>query len=409
MVQGEEALEIRRLYAEGVSISELARRTGHDRKTIRRIVRTGSPAERPARRRRESKLAPFRDYVLRRMELGVLNAVRIHAELQGLGYQGGLTLLRDLMRRHRPKHKARATPRYETPPGQQAQLDLFHFDYLQGTVIRRLYYLALVLSHSRYAYGEFLPQLNKLAVLQALRRGLEFLGGVPAELLSDNTSVLVRRRHPDGRVEWQPEYLDMAGYYGFLPRACRPYWARTKGKNERFGRYVRQAFWPREFADLEDLNRQHLAWLDGVANVRIHGTTHERPVDRWQRERRSLRPLPPLPVVLARTEVRQVAWDGTFSWNRTRYSVPAAYAGQPVLVRELESSELVVEAAGEVLLRCPVSGERFGMRIDPAHYAGLSPRIPRPPRRPLGIQHAPEVERRSLALYEQLATVRDHE
>jgi transposase len=407
MVRGEEALEIRRLYAEGVSISELARRTGHDRKTIRRIVRAESPAERSARRRRESKLAPFREYVLQRMELGVLNAVRIHAELQELGYRGGLTVLREFMRPHRPTHTARATPRYETPPGQQAQLDLFHFDYLAGTVIRRLYYLALVLIYSRYAYGEFLPQLNKLTVLQALRRGLEFLAGAPAEILSDNTSVLVRRRHPDGRVEWQPEYLDMAEYYGFLPRACRPYWARTKGKNERFGRYVRQAFWPREFVDLADLNRQHLAWLDGVANVRIHGTTHERPVDRWQRERTYLRPLPRTPIVLARTEVRQVAWDGTFSWNRSRYSVPVAYAGRPVLVRELESGELVVEAAGEVLLRCPVSRERFGVRIDPAHYAGLPRHIPRPHHRPLGIQQVPEVERRPLAVYEQLAGVRD--
>ncbi|MDR7602509.1 MAG: hypothetical protein QN172_08645 [Armatimonadota bacterium] len=171
MVRGEEAVDIRRLYAEGVSISELARRTGHDRKTIRRIVRIESPAERPARGRRASKLAPFRDSILQRMEVGVLNAVRIHAELQELGYRGGLAILRDLMHSHRPTHRARATPRYETPPGQQAQLDLFRFDYLEGTVIRRLYYLALVPSHSRYAYGEFLPQLNKLAVLQALWRG----------------------------------------------------------------------------------------------------------------------------------------------------------------------------------------------------------------------------------------------
>jgi len=108
---------------------------------------------------------------LRRMEPGVLNAVRIHAELQSWGYRGGLTVLRDLMRPHRPTHRTWATPRYETPPGQQTQLDLFHSDYLEGTAIRRLYYLALVLSHSRYAYGEFLPQLNKLAPLKALRRG----------------------------------------------------------------------------------------------------------------------------------------------------------------------------------------------------------------------------------------------
>ncbi|HEY8394296.1 MAG TPA: helix-turn-helix domain-containing protein, partial [Thermaerobacter sp.] len=114
MVRGEEALEIRKLYAQGVSISELARRTGHDRKTIRRIIRGEAEGERPVPRKRASKLDPFRDYILQRMELGVFNAVRIYAELRQLGYKGGLTILRDFMRPFRPARTARVTPRYET-------------------------------------------------------------------------------------------------------------------------------------------------------------------------------------------------------------------------------------------------------------------------------------------------------
>jgi len=409
MVRGEEALEIRKLYAQGVSISELARRTGHDRKTIRRIIRGEAEGECPVPRKRASKLDPFRDYILQRMELGVFNAVRIYAELRQLGYKGGLTILRDFMRPFRPARTARVTPRYETPPGHQAQLDLFVFHYLAGEAVRRLYYLALVLSYSRFAYGEFFENLNKLTVLQVLRRALEAIGGVPAEILSDNTSVLVRRRHPEGRVEWQPEYLDMAEYYGFIPRACRPYRARTKGKNERFGGYVRRAFWPRQFADLADLNRQHHEWLQHVANVRIHGTTHQRPVERWEHERAFLRPLPYPPLVLARTEVRKVAWDATFSWDRNRYSVPWPYAGQQVLVRELETGELVVEVGGQVIARHEVAKERFALRIHPAHHAGMPLHLSRSPLRPLGLQYAPEVERRSLLIYEQAAGVSGRE
>lgn len=168
--------------------------------------------------------------------------------------------------------------------------------------------------------------------------------------------------------------------------------APTKGKNERFGRYVRQASWPGTFTDLQDLNRQHRHWLETEANVRIHGTTHERPVDRWRQEQAYLRPLPTQPLVLARTEPRQVAWNGTFSWNRSRYAVPWEWAGRTVLVRELETGELVVEADGQVIARHQVAGERHSLCIDPAHHAGMPLDTPCYLHHPLGIQVAPAVE-----------------
>ncbi|HEY8347831.1 MAG TPA: IS21 family transposase [Symbiobacteriaceae bacterium] len=408
MVRGEEALDVIRMYQDGVSISEIARRTGYDRKTIRRILREGPVRERP-RPQRSSKLDPYKPYVLARMEAGVLNAVRIHRELQSMGFDGGLTILRDFMRPHRPARSTRATPRFETPPGQQAQIDIFVFPYRAADgQQRRLYYFALVLGYSRFAYGEFLKEYNKLSVLQALRRALVYIGGAPAEILSDNASVLVRRREGN-RVEWQPEYLDMAAYFGFTPRACRPYRARTKGKNERFGRYVRQAFWPRTFTDLQDLNRQHWHWLETEANVRIHGTTHERPADRWQREQAYLKPLPTQPLVLVRTEPRQVAWDGTFSWNQSRYSVPWEWAARTVLVREQETGELVVEADGQVIACHQVAGKPHSLCIDPAHHAGMPLNTPCCLHHPLGIQVAPEVEQRPLRVYELVTGVSNDE
>ncbi|MCV5179908.1 IS21 family transposase, partial [Escherichia coli] len=85
-----------------------------------------------------------------------------------------------------------------------------------------------------------------------------------------------------GHVDWQPAYMDFAKYYGFVPRACKPYRSRTKGKIERPIGYIRSSFWPVSFVDHDDLNRQAAIWRDTVANVRIHGTTREQPVVRFQ-------------------------------------------------------------------------------------------------------------------------------
>lgn len=109
--------------------------------------------------------------------------------------------------------------------------------------------------------------------------------------------------------------------------------------------------------------------------------------------------------MLARTEPRRVAWDGTVSWNRSRYSVPWEWAGRTVLVRELETGQLVVEADGQVIARHEVARERHSLCIDPAHHAGMPLDTPRPSQHPLGIEVAPVVQQRPLQVYELAAGV----
>lgn len=266
-----------------------------------------------------------------------------------------------------------------------------------------MWLVTFTLSYSRMLYAEYVRAENQIELLAAMRRAFEYLGGVPREVLSDNTSCLVLRPGSGDRpTEWQPKYLDFAAHYGFVPRACRPGRARTKGKVERPIRYVRQSFWPVQFTDLEDPSRQLRQWLEAVANVRIHATTGEQPVSRWKKE--NLLSLNPRPFVIARVEPRKVSHDCLVSWNGSKYSVPWTLAGREVVVRELESGALLVEHDGQVVARHRVLSSR-GRVLDPVHYRGIPLTGGKRPGRALGQQVYVEIQTRPLELYDRLAEV----
>jgi len=155
LVRGEERLDIRDMCQAGMSVGEIHRRTGRDPKTIRRMRDRAEPVrESVAEPARPSKLNPFKAYVLERLKQGVLNAVRIRWEIVPKGYDGGLTILREFMIPHRPVCTAKVSPRFETEPEQQAQVDVGHFTYRgpEGR-LRKTYWLAAVLGYSRMLYA----------------------------------------------------------------------------------------------------------------------------------------------------------------------------------------------------------------------------------------------------------------
>jgi transposase len=174
-------MEIRQLYEAGVSISELARRFGHDRKTIRTALTSSPEGKQDARasraeRKKGSKLEPYKDYVKQRMQLGVLNGERILREIREQGYTGGITVLREFMKPLRPVVSTKATERFETEPGEQAQIDLGAFSYYDSHGhLRTVWAFALVLAYSRMIYVEFIKAADQLHILKALRHALGVL------------------------------------------------------------------------------------------------------------------------------------------------------------------------------------------------------------------------------------------
>jgi transposase len=271
MLRVEARFMIKELHRRGISISEIARLTGHDRKTVRRIVEQPLVPEPKERRRRARKIDPYGAYLEKRIKEGVLNANKLYQEIAAQGYPGSCSQVRAFVQPFREPGGSDATTRFETEPGEQAQVDWGHFGFIDHYGRRRrLYGFVMTLGWSRASYLEFTVSADAAWFLRCHVHGFHYLGGVPRQVLHDNLKTAVLDRDVDGRIIWNARYLDLAHYYGFTPRACRPYRARTKGKVESGVKYVRGNFWlGLRFTDLADLNDQARQWLDTVANVRI--------------------------------------------------------------------------------------------------------------------------------------------
>ena len=294
---------LRHYLEQGMSKAAMARDLGVDRRTIYRWIEAGElDRDRDdevvlygPRAPKSTKLDPYRGIIEVRLETYPrLTAVRLLEEIRAAGYRGGYTQLKEYVRKVRPRPPEDPVVRFETPPGHQGQVDFADFRLPWG---KRYAFLA-VLGFSRVLWLQFFSRQTMQHVFEGLEEAFTFFGGVPHELLFDQMKAVVIKdeRAEGGRLTENAEFLRFASHHGFRIRACRPYRARTKGKVERPVSYVRSSFfYGRTFTSDEDLNGQARHWLDHVANVRVHGTLKERPVDRLEQERDVLRPLAPRP------------------------------------------------------------------------------------------------------------------
>lgn len=296
----ETVVEIGVLARQGKTIKQIVRETGLSRNTVRKYLRTQAPPTYGPRAPRATKLDPYKAYLQERVEAARpdwIPATVLIREIQELGYIGGISQLKVFLRSLKPQPVAEPVVRFETAPGQQMQVDF--------VVIRRgrdrLSAFVATLGYSRQTFVHFVTDERIETVLACLRRSFEAFDGVPRHVLFDNmkTVVLERDAYGDGEHRFHPQLLQLAKDCGFSIRLCRPYRAKTKGKVERFNRYLRNSFWvplKARFAasgltvDVHSANEAVTRWLAEVANVRSHGELRERPVDRWQAERAHLLP-----------------------------------------------------------------------------------------------------------------------
>ena len=410
MIRGEAWYMIRELLRDGVAISEIARRTGHDRKTIRRIrARSGHPlpTRRPPRRR---LIDPFAPYLRQRAAAGVLNATKLFGEIQRQGYAGGVAQVRRFVHPLRPVAAPIVTERFETPPGHQAQVDwtacgrLWHAGQL-----RALSAFVLTLGYSRRQYVEFTVRQDLETFLRCHLHAFHYFDGVPHELLYDNLKTAVDRRRADGSIVWNGRFRDFAEYYGFTPRACQPYRAQTKGKVERGIGYRKGHFLlglDLMTLTLDELNREVQRWLAETADVRIHGTIREQPIVRWPAEHAALRPLADQPDYdTSYLSQRLVSRDGYLAYRGSRYPVPPEHAGRVVLVKEGPDQRLRIFAGSLCVSDYPLA-EQPGQTLPLAGHRAAVRALNR--RRPLPTPSAaavaplrwPQVEMRPLSAYD---------
>ncbi len=222
--------------------------------------------------------------------------------------------------------------------------------------------------------------------LEGLESTFRHFGGVTAEILFDNDRGLVTRHDVQTReVEFNAKFLAFARHWGFRPRACAPYRARTKGKDERGVGYVkRNAIAGHEFESWEALEAHLLWWMREIADLRVHGTTGEPPRVRFERdEAMALKPItgrPPFRQI--RELVRKVQADCAVEVDTNSYSVPWRLIGESVLV-SVNAGRVRIHHAGRLVAEHAEITGRHERIVERSHLAGIIglPRttVPMPP------------------------------
>ena len=405
-----ELIMILDLHRQGLGVSAIARRTGLDRKTVRKYIESGlEPPTYGPRQPRPTKVRPFEPYLRERVAaFPDLTGSRLHREIRDLGYGGGYTMVKGFLRAVRPSVPAGFEVRFETPPGRQAQVDFAHFRTVfadePGTE-RVVWLFSLVLGHSRMLWARFVPQQDLQTLLRCHAAAFEALGGVPAEVLYDRMrTVFMREDAEAGHIVYNRTLVEFARHYSYLPKACQPYRAKTKGKVERPFRYVREDFFlARSFQNLGDLNDQLRQWLDQVANPRTHATTRRVVQEHFAEERPSLQPLPAGPFQAVLRLERRITKDGMVSVDGNLYSVPDTTRRRPVEVHST-AHELRILEDGQVVAVHPVLDGRGQRRIIAGHRTARAPANSQTPRNgPAPGRTGDVVALRPLAFYDAVA------
>ena len=387
MLHKEDFAVIKALQQRGVYQKDIAAQLGIDPKTVSRALRRRS-APKGHHQPRGSKLDPFKARVDQLLSDGVWNTVVIWREIQAQGYAGKLTVLREYVGPKRVLRAGRATVRFETEPGRQLQSDWGEVTTQVGEETVKVHFIVNQLGYSRRFHFWCTDREDAEHTYEGLARSFEYFGGVPQEVLVDNQrAAVLQPRVGDQPARFNERFVDMAGHYGFSPRACRPYRARTKGKIERMVGYVQQHFFVRYrfFESWAHLNQLAERWLAEEADQRLHGTVGEVVAERFARERPVLGPLPAQHYDTAYREARHVSWDGYVEVRGNRYSVPAQLAGQPVAVRIGLDDMLQVYHADQLVAAHTLQNARQGWVTVPEHHAALWQTTLGVDRRPLDV------------------------
>jgi transposase len=365
-----------RLHGLGWGYRRIAAELGCSRHTVQRYVQAGGWAG-YVRPRRPGKLAAYAAWLAERFRQHRGNADVVRQELAAEhGVRASLrTVERAVSHLRQELHaQAVATVRFETPPGQQLQIDFGELRVLVGGELCKVYLFVATLGYSRRIYVQAFRHERQSAWFDGMEGAFRHFGGVAEEVLLDNARALVLQHDAATReVVFNERLHAFSRYWRFRPRACAPYRARTKGKDERGVGYVkRNAIAGRRFESWPALEAHLLRWMREIADLRVHGTTGEAPLERFTRdEARALRPRhdrPPFRQV--RELTRRVQSDGCVDVDTNHYSVPWRLIGMTVTVLVADGHVRIVCAGTEVACHAQRHGRRE-RAIQPEHLVGI--------------------------------------
>lgn len=399
---------IRNLYNQGLSKSEIGRQLGIHRETVSKNLDKENIPKYVRKRKNESILDKYKNYINDRLERYNLSAEKLFYEIKKRGYLGSYPTVSNYVREVKNTLKKKAVLRFETLSGEQAQVDWGYcgeiYDKEQEKTVK-VNCFVMVLGYSRMMYVEFFTDQQMSSFLKGHNNAFEYFGGYTKEILYDNLkSVVIKRMLKASNSEYNKKFLDCAGYYGFKPVLCRPYRPQTKGKVENGVKYVKNNFYAgEEFSSVSEINEKRKDWLDKVNN-RIHATTKEKPFDRLKKEN-LISICNKVPYDLSEIIYRKVQTDCRVCFRSNFYSVPFKYAGKEISLK-ISENNIQIYYRNEIIAEHTLSKDRNKDIIIEEHFSGL---------KELGLvslnsfknnikkeDSYPEVEIRDLSFYQEI-------
>jgi transposase len=357
------------LTRQGLSIVQTARALGLHSDTVSKWSRI-EQYRRPPQPKRGSRLDPHKGEIVRWLDTHPYSAQQIFQRVREAGFTGGATIVKDYVRQIRPpKHKAFLKLSFAA--GEAAQVDWGEFGTIAvGGTRRKLSFFVMVLCHSRMMYLEFTVSQTMEHFLACHEHAFAALG-VPEKIMVDNLKSAVLRRLIGVAPVLNPRYVDYARHQGFKIAACNLAAGWEKGRVERGVGYVKKNLLNGlSLPDFSHLNTAAQIWLTEIANVRIHGETHQRPVDLFAQERSHLRAANINPYDLGRGLTTRVSPQFRIAIDTNRYTVPAHFAGRRVTVK-LYPDRVCIYLQDTLIARHTRSYDRRQDISDPDHEQRL--------------------------------------
>jgi len=350
----------------GLTAAQIARELSLDARTVAKWLQSAQFRPRKSVRR-QSKLDPFKDSIVRMLEAHCFTAVQVFQRIREEGFSGGYTIVKDYVHKVRPR-RSPAFLKLAFAPGECAQVDWgSHGSIRVGDTYRRLSFFVMVLCYSRMMYLEFTVSQTMEHFLTCHQNAFAAFNGVPRKIMVDNLKSAVLKRMIGQAPKLNPIYFDFANHCGFTVSPCGVGKGNEKGRVENGVGYVKKNFLTGlDLPGFEAMNPAAGQWLDAIANVRVHGETRRKPIEVFQEERPSLLSLPLHSYDTGVISQLRASTQFRITVDTNHYSVPAEYAGARLTLKSYPD-RLCVYHEDKLIARHPRSYDRNKDFEDPDH------------------------------------------
>lgn len=355
--------------------SELSRRFNCDPRTIDRYLKISSGEIKPKKSLRvyKSLIDEYKAIIIEKVDTYGATAMAVYKFIEKKGYKGKYSTVAGFINKHKCVEIQKATVRFETTPGLQAQVDWkenLTMISKQGEIFKVNIFL-MVLGYSRIKYVELTTDREQKTLFKCMISAFSYFGGIPQEILFDNMKTVVdRSKSTFTSIEFNKTFKYFADDAGFKPIACRPYRPQTKGKVESLARLTnRLTVYNGEFQNYDELDRIVQDFMEEVNNE-VSQATNEAPLNRLNKELEYLKPLPSLDSLVSYVSCEKeykVSKESMVNYKGKKYSVPTKYIGSKVNITETCDGNISIYYNKDFIVCHSLSENKYNYKIGHMH------------------------------------------